>query len=381
MEVRQEERGDGISRPPSMGRSMPFSAEAFVGRGRRRSPQHARRCSLLDERFGPDAARPAAAAAYPWCVVALSGPTSGTRGGSWRCRIETGSIRSAVAATVVTVGATGATMRPVVEASGSYSPYDPQSQVVTIGGDDNIALFATEVGPVLMWAPNDYDPVTNTWYQWLPCAHNGKFVTLDVVSRIDVQLTGERTYFLFFPTAWWDGKGDAPKQVYSGLAHEEIRAFGPQLRIDVSGGPDDDRLRAGAGGIDIDGDDHLDLLTTLKPVQIRFFGNGGNDVIDGRSSDALTVSASGGEGNDMIYGTARGDDLSGGNGTDVLVGGSGNDRLDGDGDDDRLYGGQGNDELTGWGGHDFLDAGRGFRRDCQQRPARRRLRRPARLVT
>jgi Ca2+-binding RTX toxin-like protein len=75
---------------------------------------------------------------------------------------------------------------------------------------------------------------------------------------------------------------------------------------------------------------------------------------------ACTITASPGgvttgtPGDDVICGSATGDDLGGGGGRDVLLGGGGNDRLSGGDGDDKLVGGDGDDQLVGGAGDDTL---------------------------
>ncbi len=67
----------------------------------------------------------------------------------------------------------------------------------------------------------------------------------------------------------------------------------------------------------------------------------------GNVTVAVGTNLSGGNGDDLLNGTAGNDSLSGGNGQDILNGGAGNDILDGGNGTDDLTGGTGNDILTG----------------------------------
>ncbi|CAD7385208.1 calcium-binding protein [Xanthomonas arboricola] len=86
------------------------------------------------------------------------------------------------------------------------------------------------------------------------------------------------------------------------------------------------------------------------------WGSAGGDDLRGGLGDDLLV---GERGNDSLYGEAGSDKLSGGDGNDVLSGGEGNDSLDGGVGNDTLYGGAGTDRLDGGAGDDYLsgDAG------------------------
>lgn len=94
---------------------------------------------------------------------------------------------------------------------------------------------------------------------------------------------------------------------------------------------------------------------------INVFGEGGDDIITGSTTDSNSSDTiDGGEGNDTIIGGSGDDVLIGGDGNDTIDGGDGNDTIyggDGDdiieageeigvGDDDLIYGGAGNDTIT-----------------------------------
>lgn len=94
-------------------------------------------------------------------------------------------------------------------------------------------------------------------------------------------------------------------------------------------------------------------------------GGLGNDALYGNSVRNMLF---GGAGNDSLYGYGGNDFLSGGDGNDYLwsgtgndsaLGGAGNDFLSGDADQDNLIGGTGNDWILGGSGNDALtgDAG------------------------
>jgi len=128
-------------------------------------------------------------------------------------------------------------------------------------------------------------------------------------------------------------------------------------------GPDDTQAAAGA----------------LLPGQWQFYGGIGNDTIDGTFSSVGLV-ASGGDGDDTIYGSqfddqlfgSNGDDgLHGGNGDDIVSGGAGSDWLDFSYTDssgatvvssngsDTLLGGDDTDYALGGLGNDLLSMGEG----------------------
>ncbi|MBZ4022933.1 hypothetical protein CKO11_10725 [Rhodobacter sp. TJ_12] len=90
--------------------------------------------------------------------------------------------------------------------------------------------------------------------------------------------------------------------------------------------------------------DYSDSETAFTNV---FYGNGGDDYIDGAGAD------------DSLYGCADDDTVLGGAGNDLVDGGTGNDSLDGGDGNDTVLGGAGDDTLWGGAGDDYLDAGSG----------------------
>ncbi|MEG4805275.1 Ig-like domain-containing protein [Microcoleus sp. ARI1-B5] len=72
----------------------------------------------------------------------------------------------------------------------------------------------------------------------------------------------------------------------------------------------------------------------------------------GNVTVTVGTNLSGGNGDDLLNGTAGNDSLSGGNGQDTLNGSAGNDTLNGGNGADNLTGGTGNDILTGGNGPD-----------------------------
>jgi Ca2+-binding RTX toxin-like protein len=89
---------------------------------------------------------------------------------------------------------------------------------------------------------------------------------------------------------------------------------------------------------------------------IRILGLGGNDVltIDDSNGPMPPGNLFGGEGNDILTGSASDDVLDGGPGNDTLLGRGGNDTLIGGPGDDILIGGPGADQLFGGEGNDLF---------------------------
>ena len=124
-------------------------------------------------------------------------------------------------------------------------------------------------------------------------------------------------------------------------AYREITgsAFGDRILLSglatvISDDDDADRPRVEAGR----GDD----LVAGSAAGEEMFGEEGRDTVDGGAgSDTL----SGGDGDDIVRGGAGNDEIAGDDGADRIDGGMGDDIIDGGAGADRLVGGEGNDVL------------------------------------
>lgn len=79
------------------------------------------------------------------------------------------------------------------------------------------------------------------------------------------------------------------------------------------------------------------------------------------ADDALAGAVLGGDGDDSLHGSGRGETLVGFGGGDEAWGLGGDDALSGGAGNDELYGGPGNDALLGGAGDDFVEARDGER--------------------
>ncbi|MCA9705451.1 MAG: FG-GAP repeat protein [Myxococcales bacterium] len=105
------------------------------------------------------------------------------------------------------------------------------------------------------------------------------------------------------------------------------------------------------GGGDVDGDGYGDVILSARHADAPAGADAGRSyvVFGGNYSGAATHL--GGEGDDLIVGTA---------GADVVIGGAGSDELHGEGGSDVLYGGAGDDRIGITGGQFFrIDGGSG----------------------
>lgn len=88
--------------------------------------------------------------------------------------------------------------------------------------------------------------------------------------------------------------------------------------------------------------------------QFLFRGFGGDDIVDASGLSGIGLFVQGGDGDDVILGSAAADVLSGDGGDDIIFGNDGNDRLFGGSGDDFLDGGANLDTLSPGGGQDIL---------------------------
>jgi len=239
----------------------------------------------------------------------------------------------------------------------------------------------------------------------LSSASNKLFLTaggLDVGNDGDEDITTAGTEFLTI-----DGGG----------GHDTINASaysgtGAGGRLDLYGGPGNDQLTGDALNNRIWGDDGNDILYGLAgndrlyggPGDDRLYGGEGNDwffadaTVDGSDvmrggpgadnadyhyrsvavnltlgnsladdgeageGDSIELdveNASGGNGDDVLVGSPRGNWLRGWGGNDEVYGGLGDDGVDGGEGNDHVDGEAGNDSVSGWYGDDILIGGDG----------------------
>jgi Ca2+-binding RTX toxin-like protein len=128
------------------------------------------------------------------------------------------------------------------------------------------------------------------------------------------------------------------------------------MRVSFADGTSWSRATLLAQEVNLIGGSGNDSLTGRNGGPNAFYGNDGNDTLNGGDGADRFF---GGSGNDTLYGNAGNDLLDGGSGNDYLEGGSGNDLLDGGSGNDYLEGGSGNDLLDGGSGNDYLEGGSG----------------------
>lgn len=130
------------------------------------------------------------------------------------------------------------------------------------------------------------------------------------------------------------------------------------------GGSGVDQLYGHDGNDTIYGDGGNDWIEGGNGAD-RLYGNDGDDTIQGGAGDDLVAGGAGadyldgGIGNDHVYGGDGIDTILGDAGADYLDGGTSNDRIYAGDGNDWLYGGAGDDMLYGAAGNDYLDGGPG----------------------
>jgi len=129
--------------------------------------------------------------------------------------------------------------------------------------------------------------------------------------------------------------------------------------LEVKYGNTADTVPFTAAGIDVGGDGDEDL-TTAGIETINLMSKGGDDTIDARLylGGGLLV-LDGGDGADVVYGSAARDRLLGGAGNDTLFGRNGDDVLIGGAGDDAVRGENGNDRMVADAAVDGADLFRG----------------------
>jgi len=162
--------------------------------------------------------------------------------------------------------------------------------------------------------------------------------------------------------------------------------------LTITGTAGAENIRFGVDGVNLNGDDDVDLTGETTAEIITVNAGGGNDTLSGAgglgtgltATEALVLNGgdgvdtiTGGSGADTINGDA-GDDVvdgaggndgatgtpatakvQGGAGDDTVSGGAGNDDVFGDAGDDTVLGGSGNDNVDGGDGDDTLSGGDG----------------------
>ena len=122
------------------------------------------------------------------------------------------------------------------------------------------------------------------------------------------------------------------------------------------------RQQDNASSTDAGGD--YDLWISIQPAQLGSFDYtlASGSVTDTATAEVQAVVGStitGGDNDEILYGSANADTLVGNGGSDVLLGNDGNDSLSGGAGADRLEGGAGDDTLSGGSENDILFGGAG----------------------
>jgi hypothetical protein len=136
------------------------------------------------------------------------------------------------------------------------------------------------------------------------------------------------------------------------------RIFGGDGQDGISGGLGDDHMEGGGGPDSFyggNGDQVLPLGESGGGSDV-IIGGDGSDSVDYTGPERVTVTLGGGadDGHVGEKDDVQVESVMGGDGPDVLTGSAGMDRLDGGGGDDALTGGDGGDHLQGGAGADAI---------------------------
>jgi hypothetical protein len=153
----------------------------------------------------------------------------------------------------------------------------------------------------------------------------------------------------------------------TGISEIEVY-LGTVTDLWLLGRPVGENVVIGAAGVNLNGDNDVDLIGTSLD-EITAFLEDGNDSLSaagGRGTgdpwlppSSGYLAAYGDDGNDILRGTSRGDLLDGEFGDDRVTGGRGPDDLRGGGDRDRIAGGPGDDAIDPGPWPDIVAAGDG----------------------
>lgn len=149
------------------------------------------------------------------------------------------------------------------------------------------------------------------------------------------------------PLITFDRQGEVVKVDYFTVA-----IFSETMIENATGGGGDDLIYGNAVANRLLGSDGHDDIFGYEGAD-TLVGGAGNDHLYGRAASG------GADGEDSLSGGAGSDYLQGNAGNDMLDGGEGSDRINGGGSDDSIFGGAGNDTVNGNLGSDVISGGDG----------------------
>jgi Ca2+-binding RTX toxin-like protein len=197
---------------------------------------------------------------------------------------------------------------------------------------DDSATTAKNTAVSILVLANDTDPDSN------PLSITGVSNATNGTAVLNNNGTASNTaddFIVFTPTTGFSGNGSFNYTLSDGSLTDTGNVT-VAVGTNLSGGNGDDLLNGTAGNDNLSGGNGKDTLNGLA----------GNDtLVGGNAGDILN----GGDGNDLLQGD---DSEENSNGKDILNGGAGNDLLNGGNGKDDLTGGTGNDILTGGSGSD-----------------------------
>jgi len=234
------------------------------------------------------------------------------------------------------------------------------------GGDGNDTAFMGAGDDTFVWNPGDDNDIVEGQTGFDTLLFNGA----NIAEQIDIAANGSRVLFNRDIAAATMDMDDVERIQFKGLGgadsitvHDLSGTDVNVVEIDLAGtlnGTAGDGAADTVTAIGTSGDDVAIVVGDAGGVTVQglaarieishsegaldrlvISGGAGDDVVDasGLSPGAIGLTIEGGEGNDVLIGSAGDDILRGGPGDDVLIGGGGNDIIDGgDGDDIEIQG-------------------------------------------
>ncbi|WP_225767556.1 calcium-binding protein [Inquilinus sp. Marseille-Q2685] len=235
-----------------------------------------------------------------------------------------------------------------------YGDFDSDDELYGLGGDD---WLAGDTGADLL---DGGDGIDTAFYL------NEEGVEVDLATGINHGAEAEGDVLVGIENlsgSYWGGdilRGDAGANLLDGSGGDD-QLFGRDGDDTLEGDRNNDLLQGGAGADRLDGGNGIDTAAYDGEAGVVVDLGAGTGRGGEAEGDTLTgienLLGTGQE--DLLIGSATGNDLSGRAGDDVLLGEGGNDTLAGGGGRDTLLGGDGGDRLLGGSGQDVLSGGAG----------------------
>jgi Ca2+-binding RTX toxin-like protein len=218
------------------------------------------------------------------------------------------------------------------------------------GGDGNDLALMGAGDDTFVWNPGDDNDIVEGQAGFDRMLFNGA----DIAEKIDIFANGQRALFTRDVAAvtmdlngvehiQFNAKGGVDNINIHDLSGTNVNQVSVDLgfngagdgaadtiTIDATNGDDVIQIVGDASGIVILGLSEEIIITNPEAIdRIVINGRGGDDVIEASGLSGILLTANGGDGNDVLIGSAGNDEIHGDAGDDVLIGGPGQDILDG----------------------------------------------------